>query len=161
MENIELVDKKSQILLSESLCNLAKNLSKDENFEKNIVEIKKILIHFFIAISTLEKAVSDEYILNLNEIINEFPHKIKIDRDLIEYATSLGKFGQSIRNRKFSVYFCICLIRLGNTKENDIYKRIFLLSEDSEKSIQFEIAYQIRYLLKETNSVCMAIIFRK
>ena len=105
MENIELVDKKSQILLSESLCNLAKNLSKDENFEKNIVEIKKILMHFFIAISTLEKAVSDEYILNLNEIINEFPHKIKIDRDLIEYATSLGKFGQSIRNRKFSVYF--------------------------------------------------------
>lgn len=152
MENIELVDKKSQILLSESLCNLAKNLSKDENFEKNIVEIKKILMHFFIAISTLEKAVSDEYILNLNEIINEFPHKIKIDRDLIEYATSLGKFGQSIRNRKFSVYFCICLIRLGNTKENDIYKRIFLLSEDSEKSIQFEIAYQIRYLLKENNS---------
>ena len=34
MENIELVDKKSQILLSESLCNLAKNLSKDENIPR-------------------------------------------------------------------------------------------------------------------------------
>lgn len=152
MENIELVDKKCQILLSESLCNLVKNLSKNENMSKNLVEIKKILMHFFIAISTLEKAVSDEYIINLNEIIKEFPYKIKIDRDLIEYATSLGKFGQNVRNRKFSVYFCVCLIRLGNTKENDIYKRILLLSEDAEKSIQFEIAYQIRYLLKENNS---------
>ena len=153
MENIELIDKNSQMLLSEAIRQLIKEILKRD---KPISELKQVLMHFFIAISTLEKVVSDEYITNLNLILDSFTKKVPIDKELVEYATSLGKFGQTVRNRKFSVYFCSCIIRIGNNRENDIYKRLLLLCEDSEKSIQFEIAYQIRYfLLENTSEFCI------
>ena len=68
MEDIEIYDRSSQILFSESLEELAKKFSennKDYNNEHS-KELTIILKHFMIAISTLEKSISDEYVNQFN-----------------------------------------------------------------------------------------------
>ena len=160
MEDIELYDKSSQILFSESIGLLAQKFSetRKENKKDNSNELKIILKHFMVAISTLEKSISDEYVIHFNQIIDTFcmnNFKINLDKELIEYAISLGKFGQSFQNKKFSVYFCVSLIRISKKREEDIYNRILFLTEDTERIVKFEMAYHIRFIINlNDNKFC-------
>ena len=108
MDDIELYEKSSQKLFSESLGKLGEKFSERKK-EDHLNELNKIINHFLIAISTLEKSISDEYVIHFNDLINKFCEnnfKIIINKELIEYTISLGKFGQSCVNKKFSVFFC-------------------------------------------------------
>ena len=66
--------------------------------------------------------------------------------EFIDFTTSLGKFGQHVVKRKYCVYLSICILRLNNIYNEDIYKRIILLSEDCERIVKYECAFQLRYL---------------
>ena len=112
-------------------------------------------MHFFTAISTLEKTVSDEYITNLNNVINDYAannFRMNIDSSLVEYANTLGKFGQSVKNRQFSAFLCICLLRIAKSKTNDIDNRLLFLCNDNESAIKYEMSYQIRFIINENDS---------
>jgi hypothetical protein len=76
--------------------------------------INIILKHFIKFMMTVEKIICDEYIQNFNDLIGclSVKYKINIPNDLIEYSFNLGKFGQTLINRRFSGYFCTCLIRV-------------------------------------------------
>ena len=157
MEDIELYDKSSQILFSESIGLLAQKFSEKRKDDKkeHSNELKIILKHFMVAISTLEKSISDEYVSHFNQIIDIFcsnNFKIILDKELIECAISLGKFGQSFQNRKFSVYFCVSLIRISKKREEDIYNRVLFLAEDTERIVKFEMAYHIRFIIELNDS---------
>lgn len=154
MENIELYEKNYQILFSNSLSKLAILLRK-ENTEKSNNEILKIIRHFITSISCLEKSVSDEYVKSFNEIVDDFTENkftIVLEKNIIEQAISLGKFGQSVINRKFSAYFCCTLILISKADECELNKRLGLLFDDNEFDVKFEIGYQIRFIAYQKDS---------
>ena len=157
MEDIELYEKSSQMLFCESIGKLAEKFSEKRKDDKldHLNELFLILKHFLIGISTLEKSISDEYVINFNNLINTFCNnnfKIVINNELIEYTISLGKFGQSIVNKKFSVFFCVSLIRISKNKIDNLYDRVLFLGEDTERVVKFEMAYHIRFLIKLNDS---------
>ena len=163
MENIELYEKNTQLLFAKSLVELGKffsnnNNSKNKN-KKDIdlheEEMTKILNHFFSCILKLEKTVSDEHCQYLNQLIDSLVnnhYRIGFKKEIIDFANNLGKFGQSYTNRKYSVYFCSVLIRIGNNTQNDLYKRLLNLCDDTDRVVKFESIYQIRYLIKECSA---------
>ena len=154
MDDIELYEKSSQKLFSESLGKLGEKFSERKK-EDHLNELNKIINHFLIAISTLEKSISDEYVIHFNDLINKFCEnnfKIIINKELIEYTISLGKFGQSCVNKKFSVFFCVCLIRISKNKIEDLYNRVLFLAEDTERKVKFEMTYHMRFIIKLNDS---------
>ena len=167
MDNIELYEKNTQLLFAKSLVELgeyfsegSKHLKHNKNKSKKDIdlheeEMTKILNHFFTCILKLEKTVSDEHCKHLNKLIDSLVnnnYRIEFKREIIDFANNLGKFGQSYTNRRYSVYFCTVLIRIGSNTQNDLYKRLLFLCEDTDRVVKFEIIYQIRYLIKECSS---------
>ena len=167
MDNIELYEKNTQLLFAKSLVELgeyfsenSKNLKNNKNKNKKDIdlheeEMTKILNHFFTCILKLEKTVSDEHCKYLNQLIDSLVnnnYRIEFKKELINFANNLGKFGQSYTNRRYSVYFCTVLIRIGSNTQNELYKRLLFLCEDTDRVVKFEIIYQIRYLIKECSS---------
>ena len=159
MENIELYEKNTQLLFAKSLIELGAYFSQNNNKNKNKKnidlheeEMTKILNHFFSCILKLEKTVSDEHCKCLNQLIDSLVnnnYRIEFKKEIIDFANNLGKFGQSYTNRRYSVYFCIVLIRIGSNTQNDLYKRLLVLCEDTDRAVKTESIYQIRYLIKE------------
>ena len=158
MENIELYEKNTQFLFAKSLVELGKSFSvkstKNKNKEKDLheEEMNQIINHFFTCILKLEKTVSDEHCKYLNELVEALVnnnYRIEIKKEIIDFSNNLGKFGQSYTNRRFSVYFCTILIRIGNNTKNDLYKRLLFLCEDTDRVVKLEIIYHIRYFIKE------------
>ena len=160
MENIELYEKNTQLLFAKSLIELGKYFSQNCNSKnknrKDIdlheEEMTKIINHFFSCILKLEKTVSDEHCQYLNQLIDSLVdnhYRIEFNKEIIDFANNLGKFGQSYTNRRYSVYFCIVLIRIGSNTQNDLYKRLLVLCEDTDRAVKFESIYQIRYLIRE------------
>ena len=166
MDNIELYEKNTQLLFAKSLVELgeyfsenSKNLKNNKIKKKDIdlheEEMTKIINHFFTCILKLEKTVSDEHCKYLNQLIDLLVnnnYRIEFKKEIIDFANNLGKFGQSYTNRRYSVYFCTVLIRIGSNTQNDLYKRLLFLCEDTDRVVKFEIMYQIRYLIKECSS---------
>ena len=158
MENIELYEKNIQLLFAKSLVELGKYFSKNnKNKSKKPIdlheeEMTKILNHFFSCILKLEKTVSDEHCEYLNQLIDALVdnnYKIEFKKDIIDFADKLGKFGQSYTNRRYSTYFCTVLIRIGSNTQNELYKRLMNLCDDTDRAVKFEIIHQIRYLIKD------------
>ena len=160
MENIELYEKNTQFLFAKSLVELGKSFSvkstksKNKEKEKDLheEEINQIINHFFTCILKLEKTVSDEHCKYLNELVETLVnnnYRIEIKKEIIDFSNNLGKFGQSYTNRRFSVYFCTVLIRIGSNTKNDLYKRLLFLCEDTDRAVKLEIIYHIRYFIKE------------
>ena len=159
MENIELYEKNIQLLFAKSLIELGVYFSKNSNKSKNKKgvdlheeEMTKILNHFFSCILKLEKTVSDEHCNCLNQLIDSLVnnhYRIEFKKEIIDFVNNLGKFGQSYTNRRFSVYFCTVLIRIGSNTQNDLYKRLLVLCEDTDRAVKFEAIFQIRYLIKD------------
>ena len=73
-------------------------------------------------------------------------HLKKFSNEFINFTTGLGKFGQHVVKRKYCVYLSINILRLNNNYNDDICKRIILLSEDCERMVKYECAFQLRYL---------------
>ena len=165
MQNIEFHPKNTQLLFSKSLSELAiqfsiktKNKIPDKNNENNFIidlheeEITLILFHFFKSISTLERSISEEYSLNLHKLLNVLfknKYKINIAKDIIDFANNLGKFGQNFTNRSYSVLFCVSLLRISESMQDDLIKRILFLCEDTDHAVKIEMVYQMRYFIKE------------
>ena len=162
MENIELYEKNTQLLFAKSLIELGEYFSQNNNKSKNKKEIDLheeemtiILNHFFSCILKLEKTVSDEHCKCLNQLIDslvENHYRIEFKKEIIDFANNLGKFGQSYTNRRYSVYFCTVLIRIGSNTQNDLYKRLLVLCEDTDRAVKSESIFQIRYLIKECSA---------
>ena len=138
MENIELYEKNTQLLFAKSLIELGKYFSincncKNKNkkdLDLHEEEMTKIINHFFSCILKLEKTVSDEHCQCLNQLIDSLVnnhYRIEFNKEIIDFANNLGKFGQSYTNRRYSVYFCTVLIRIGSNTQNDLYKRLIAL----------------------------------
>ena len=160
MENIELYEKNIQLLFAKSLIDLGKYFSqkvndKNKNNKKidlHEEEMTRIINHFFSCILKLEKTVSDEHCQYLNQLIDSLVnshYRIEFKKEIIDFANNLGKFGQSYTNRRYSVYFCTVLIRIGSNTQNDLYKRLLVLCEDTDRAVKYESIFQIRYLIKE------------
>ena len=95
--------------------------------------------------------IQTEYIHGLNMLMNTELTLHTISHDVIDYVIDLGKFGQSITNRKFSCYFCAMLLRLLKHINTHVIKRVLLLGEVVENTIRYEMSYQLRYIICKDN----------
>jgi hypothetical protein len=64
--------------------------------------------------NTFSHKISDYYVQALNQIVSFFSvhGKIRIDNDIIDFTINLGNFGKSAISRRFSVYFCSCILQV-------------------------------------------------
>jgi hypothetical protein len=137
-----------------------KNSDKTHLIHSNLRDVINPIIKLCIKIITTdEKTVSDEFILSFNEIVdfysasNNSHKKIKIEADIIENINTMGSFGKSIKNRRYSAYFCFGIMRITDSFNTDLFNRIIMLSSDSERTIRQEIAHHIKFIcnaLKES-----------
>jgi hypothetical protein len=154
MENVEIWDESLQLSFSSSLFNCIKKLflTKDD-LSQYLSLINSILKFFIQTISNDEKHLLEEYLRNFNEIIEFINSKrrIKIEQSVVEMALNLGIFGKSLICRRYSVYFCSSLLRINkNENQNEeLNKRLYILSSDSDRIIRQEMAYHMRFILKE------------
>ena len=104
-----------------------------------------------IAISTFDENVSNEYVYYFNEIINFLSenkkNKIEINNDIIELIISLGKFGQTPKNRRICCYLCSCVIRIDNNNNEQIYNRLLILFNDSDLIVKLQISNEMKYII--------------
>ena len=107
---------------------------------------ENIIIFIFTTIPEEDDKNASIIIETLNDIINLKIQLKKFSNEFIDFTTSLGKFGQHVVKRKYCIYLSICILRLNNIYNDDIYKRIILLSEDVERLVKYECAFQLRYL---------------
>jgi hypothetical protein len=146
-------------------CKKSRNNDTSSSFFKSIIEFMKkikeekikinekinsifenIIIYIFTTIPEVDDKSALIFINALNEIL-DLKIQMKIfSNEFIDFTTSLGKFGQHVVKRKYCVYLSICILRLNNIYNEDIYKRIILLSEDCERIVKYECAFQLRYL---------------
>ena len=122
---------------------------KKENIEINdkINSLfENIIIHIFTTIPEVDDKRASIFIEALNNILSLNIHLKKFSNEFINFTTGLGKFGQHVVKRKYCVYLSINILRLNNNYNDDIYKRIILLSEDCERMVKYECAFQLRYL---------------
>ena len=122
---------------------------KKENIEINdkINSLfENIIIHIFTTIPEVDDKSASIFIEALNNILSLNIHLKKFSNEFINFTTGLGKFGQHVVKRKYCVYLSINILRLNNNYNDDIYKRIILLSEDIERMVKYECAFQLRYL---------------
>ena len=90
-------------------------------------------------------------IKNINQIkSNFFPYKI--NEDIIQLITDLGKFGQTAQNRKLCCYLCssLCRIYYKGKENNDIqklYQRLNYLFWDVEKTTEAQMTRELMYII--------------
>ena len=115
-----------------------------------------ILKHIIVLITSTDERISEQYIYYFDQIVffysddkHNFPYSIK--DELYEDIISLGKFGQTIENRKLSCYLCCAICRiLKNVKDENLqklYDRICFLFCDSEKQIETQLSKELEYLI--------------
>jgi hypothetical protein len=124
LEYIEIWDESFQISFAKALAQIYSkflNTGIEEDEEKlpliyySMNDILNQLIKFCMKIiSTEDTVIMNEYLITLNTIVKFYSwyRKIKIENDAIEYACNLGSFGKTLTSRRFSVYFCSCLIQV-------------------------------------------------
>ena len=115
-----------------------------------------ILNHIITSISSTDEKISEEYISQFELIVffysnnnNNFP--FIINDDIYDNIISLGKFGQTISNRKLSCYLCCAIIRILKNVNNEnvqkLYSRICFLFCDSEKEIETQLSKELEFLI--------------
>ena len=131
-----------------SIFELIKNIfnEKIEMNGKISAIYENIIIFIFTAIPEEDDKNASILIETLNNIINLKIQLKKFSNEFIDFTTGLGKFGQHVIKRKYCIYLSICILRLNNIYNEDIFKRIILLSEDVERLVKYECAFQLRYL---------------
>ena len=156
INDIETWDKETISLFPKCLYNLLTQpssiiLSSIDNELFNMI-LKNIIV----LITSTDERISEQYIHYFEQIVffysddkHKFPYSI--NDEFYENIISLGKFGQTIDNRKLSCYLCCSICRiLKNRKDinlQKLYDRICFLFCDSEKQIETQLSKEIEYLI--------------
>lgn len=119
LENVEIWDEslqkelpKALVLTVECLLNQVDNNSIDDFYND-------IIFHFIKTIASEHKELCSEYVKHFSSLINLFcEKKLAISDKAIEYSTLLGSFGKNIASRRYSVYICVCLMRVFWTNKS-------------------------------------------
>jgi hypothetical protein len=114
MEHIEIWDQNLHMSFAAALCRTVEEITKIRR-DSNYTHLVNIIIKFFImTISNETKNIGEEYIRNFNEVIDIMTEKyrLNIDSEIVEISTTMGSFGKNVVSRRYSVYFCACLIRV-------------------------------------------------
>ena len=126
-----------------------------------------IFKHMIISLSSGFEKARNEYLYYFNKIIefysvidiknnnliksNFFPYKIK--EELIDLIIDLGKFGQTVQNRRLCCYLCssICRIYYNSQKKDEtikkLYQRLNYLFWDVEKTTEAQMARELLYII--------------
>ena len=152
---IEQWDENLQIVLINNTYEVITKIIKEDPInEDNKVLLNTMISHIVRLVVVLDEKVSNEYIFYFDKIIKELSEKqieININEKLSEFISSLGKFGQDKRNRRFSVYLCSSLIQISPIYSKDIdllLKRILILFSDSERLVKLQAANELKYLIQ-------------
>ena len=152
---IEQWDENLQIVLINNTYEVITKIMKEDPInEDNKVLLNTMISHIVRLVVVLDEKVSNEYIFYFDKIIKELSEKqieININEKLSEFISSLGKFGQDKRNRRFSVYLCSSLIQISSIYSKDIdllLKRILILFSDSERLVKLQAANELKYLIQ-------------
>jgi len=156
INDIETWDKETISLFPKCLYNL---LTQSSSILLSSIDnelFNMILKHIIVLITSTDERISEQYIYYFEQIVffysdnkHNFPYSIK--DELYENIISLGKFGQTIENRKLSCYLCCAICRiLKNLKDENfqkLYNRICFLFCDSEKQIETQLSKELEYLI--------------
>ena len=131
IENIELWDNSLSYLFSDCLVKIIENsvseikLNDENNLNNNNItnlksnsfnnNIINLILRFYICfIEYNDNYITIYYIRSFNAIIEILSKYriVNVEIDLIEKATSMGSFGKKNTLRKYSLFFCTCLIRV-------------------------------------------------
>lgn len=155
INNLSLWDHQTQLIFPSFLYNTLSFFYKTPSYTCSFLSsiTNTIFKHMLNAITIYNKNISEEYIhyfeLIIELIHNEINNKklnIELKSELIEFVISLGKFGSSVFNRKLSLFFCTRLSLIN--KSVYLFNRYILLSGDTEKEIQMQSAFELKYFLK-------------
>ena len=116
-----------------------------------------ILDHIVTSVSSTDEDISQQYILFFEQIVlfynnnnNIFPYKI--NDNIYDIIISMGKFGQTVSNRKLSCYLCCAIIRiLKNVNDENVqklYTTICFLFCDSDKEIETQLSKELEFLIQ-------------
>lgn len=155
IQNIEIWDAYSQILFPNAIYKAIKyilnNVNDEDDFTTRNEIINCILTHIVFAIATYEENVTKSYISNLTLIvdqISQYSNKIKLNQNIYEFADSLGKYGQSPKNKKICVFLCSVLSKINSENRNILFKRFITLSGDNDREVKFQIAFELGNIIK-------------
>ena len=126
IENIEVWDNSLSFLFSDCLVKLIKKIIEkiNSNPENNLPSyaifynnlINTILKFFMDIIENNDTDMTLHYIRGFNDIIECLSKykKVIVEQEIIEKASGMGSFGKKNTLRKYSLFFCTCLIRVIN-----------------------------------------------
>ena len=91
----------------------------------------------------------------MNEIVTFYyvNEKIKIDNKTVEIATNLGMYGKTLTQRRYSVYFCSCILQINNVVNNDLRNRFIVLGSDTDRIVRLELSFHIRFFIRELDII--------
>ncbi|MCQ2818486.1 MAG: hypothetical protein MJ252_14555 [archaeon] len=152
IHNLEEWDRETQSLFSKYLFKIVTAISPKSSIYQKLMNI--IIKHILFAVCNFHDTVTTDYIFYFDKIVNfidiqgeneeedrisnlGFKKKrnkkryVEIDEDIYEFVISLGKFGQTVQNRKMCAFFCSSLIRIN--KANKALIKYILESSSSEE----------------------------
>ncbi len=124
IENIEVWDNSLSFLFSDCLgkliekiidkilANPASNSNSESLFQNSLINL--ILKFYLNIIENTETDMTLHYIRGFNEIIEKLSKykKIFVDEEIVGKAYAMGSFGKKNTLRRYSLFFCTCLIRV-------------------------------------------------
>ena len=155
IENIEIWDQQTQLLFPESLYKAIQSMFTLLQIKNPLLNTitNTIIKHMLNAIAMFDEIVSDEYVKYFEMIVESIRREIKnkkieieLNKELFEFVVSLGKFGQSVRNKKLCLLFCSRLSLIN--KSDLLFNRFILLSEETETETKCQIALELKYFLE-------------
>lgn len=124
IENIEIWDNSLSFLFSDCLGKLIEKMinnllfsSKNVSYSNSILQntlINMILKFYIIIIENNETDMTLYFIRGFNDIVETLSkyQDVIVDQEIIEKASAMGSFGKKNNLRKYSLFFCTCLIRV-------------------------------------------------
>ncbi len=124
IEKIEVWDNSLSFLFSDCLEKLIKKIINNlitnpetNSYSNNLFHnsLFNLILKFYITIiESTETDITLHYIRGFNEIIEILNKhkKVILNQEIIEKASAMGSFGKKNALRKYSLFFCTCLMRV-------------------------------------------------
>lgn len=129
--------------------------SNKELSHKDYQLIEVIILHYVKVITTAERTISEAYIANYNQCIDFLSsnhlYRIKPINEINEYISQLGKYNQTPENMRYCLYFSTSMVRIYSEYLDELYDCFYALCFETQKEIKYEIAYDLRFIIKETD----------
>ena len=108
-------------------------------------------------ILTAEESISINYLESFETLTQFFVNfkKINIEKEILENAIQLGSYGKNSQSRRYSVYFCTCLIRICTNPISDLFSRLMILSSDIDRNVRSEFAYQVKFIRRDIDETAV------